>query len=135
MTHQLQYLTDISNIVLLDAGHVAVHGNFNELKNSDYRKFLWMAAADADDATEHSPEQTVHMEQAEVTDEVEQTQRINHVKQQIAREEQSFGAIGFGVFKAYFASVQSRWLIVCVLFTLVTEQLATSFVDLFVSKW
>lgn len=48
VTHQLQYLTEVNDIVLLDAGSVAVHGNLNQLKNSDYKSFLWMAAANDD---------------------------------------------------------------------------------------
>lgn len=52
VTHQLQYLTEVNDIVLLDGGSVAVHGNLNQLKNSEYKSFLWMAAAN-DDAEEH----------------------------------------------------------------------------------
>lgn len=45
------------------------------------------------------------------------------------------GAVGLNVFKAFFAAVESKFLIICVLSVLVIEQISTSAIDLFVSKW
>lgn len=58
-----------------------------------------------------------------------------NVKQSATKETQIIGSIGFDVYRAYFASVESRFLIFCVLAVLVVEQVTTSFIDLFVSKW
>lgn len=134
VTHQLQYLADVSDIVLIDAGTVAVHGNLHQLKNSEFNKFLWMTGEQ--DTNDQCIDQSSNsMELAEMTADVEKKQRIQHAKQKITSEDQIVGTIGFDVFKAYFASVESRWLIVCVLATLIIEQFSTSFVDLFISKW
>lgn len=133
VTHQLQYLADVNDIVLLSAGSVAIHGSMKQLKNSDYKTFLWMAGNG--ETAEQQVEQTNEMELAEVTAEVEKKQRIQQEKQRILREDQMTGAIGYNVFKVYFASVESRCLIICTLATLTVEQFATSFVDFFVSKW
>lgn len=62
-------------------------------------------------------------------------ERRKHDKQALLKEDQMVGAIGLNVFKAFFAAVESKFLIICVLAVLVIEQISTSAIDLFVSKW
>lgn len=59
VTHQLQYLTEVNDIVFLDAGSVAVRGNLNQLKNSEYKSFLWIAATN--DESKENIDETIEI--------------------------------------------------------------------------
>lgn len=51
------------------------------------------------------------------------------------KETQNMGCVSMNVYRSYFQSVDSMWLIYAVAFLVTLGQIAISSIDLFVSKW
>lgn len=106
-------------------GKIIAQGNYAELQRSYHE--LMTASLDSEDSEKTDKVEDVQFETKKITSE--------SVKQENTKEAQNSGSVGFSVYNAYFRSVESTIIVVIVAICLIIEQLTTSSMDYFVSKW
>lgn len=126
VTHQLQYLKTIENIVLMNMGKVEAVGSYDTLKKSNLIALFCLD----EEAGKHAEEL------------VEEEQTTARKKTAVVAEDDSdrkekgeIGSVGFDVYRQYFKAVKSGWLLFLTFLFLVGTQAATSGVDYYVSMW
>lgn len=134
VTHQLQYLIDESNILLMNGGEISAHGSYDELSKS--HGYLLRAAAVA---TEDENEAIETLENATQTFTAErQSDQFgdeNNRRQRAVEEYQRIGSVGLATYWNYLRAVKSAFILIAIGLTLPAEQAVTSYIDYYVSKW
>lgn len=124
VTHQLQYLKNVSKIILLKDGQIQLSGSYKDLKNSEtnFTKLL----ADIEEEEEESK----HKEQK-----LKDTDENDNEVQKLAKEEKGTGNISWHVYKSYM-NAGGHWY-KCVLLALVfvLSQALDSISEYFVTIW
>lgn len=134
ITHQLQYLKDVDQIVIINNGIKEAEGTYNQLKDTglDFAKLL----------DDKSQEQEEHPEGKLVGVRRSSTRSISSLEDTVAaddpeeiKEQKSVGNVSGEVYKAYLRAAGSRWLIFIVVLFFSLSQIFASASDYFVSYW
>lgn len=126
VTHQLQYLKAIDNIVLMNMGRIEAIGSYEKLKNSNSNALFSLNVNE-----EKNTEEMVDLE--EITKKKPATQLTEDASDR--KEKSQIGTVGFDVYKHYFKAVRSNCLLFLSAVFLIGTQAATSGIDLYVSMW
>jgi ABC-type multidrug transport system fused ATPase/permease subunit len=127
VTHQLQYLHQIKDILVLAEGKIKASGSYEELKDKEIARLLPVEKSEAQekDIDEEFKELTKHINVKK-----EEEPEIYNEK-----ETQAVGKVRLEVYKKYLKSVQNIPLVIFVLFLRVLNQSIASFIDYFVAQW
>ncbi len=131
VTHQLQHLSAVDRIIVMDEGRVKGIGTLKVLQDLglDFTKLL----PKQDNENDHSTS-TNGSEFSLTKDDVPTEAVVNNVQQTKNEEKRSEGLIHFSYYKSYFTAAGTyTTIIVLMLFTF--SQLFTSSSDYFVSYW
>ncbi|XP_017844947.1 multidrug resistance-associated protein 4 [Drosophila busckii] len=131
VTHQLQYLHNVQHVVLLSAGQALAQGSYKELHAQDL-KFLQHNANDLD---AHSISSQLSFEDMEQSLEHQELLRSHENVAEASQEQQSIGAVKFGVFAAYFKALESKLLLTCVAALFIGSRIMLTGVEYFLARW
>lgn len=127
VTHQLQYLHQIEDILVLSDGQIKASGTYEELKDKEIASLL--------------PVEKSNTQEKDVDEDFKElTKHINVKKEEepelyTEKESQAVGKVKLEVYKKYLKSVQNIPLVIFVLFLRVLNQSIASFIDYFVAQW
>lgn len=127
VTHQLQYLHQIEDILVLADGQIKASGTYEELKDKEIASLLPVEKSNAQekDVDEDFKELTKHIN----------VKKEEEPELYTEKESQAVGKVKLEVYKKYLKSVQNIPLVIFVLFLRVLNQSIASFIDYFVAQW
>ncbi|KAJ8983675.1 hypothetical protein NQ317_003463 [Molorchus minor] len=125
VTHQLQYLSQVERIYLLENGKIEASGTYSDLQssNSEFTKLL----------INHS-EDNEETENVEVKKKTKKEEKDQNAPTQ-SREERGTGAISRNVYSSYFNAGGNCFKISLIAFGFIISQIAASSIDYFISIW
>ncbi|XP_058060768.1 uncharacterized protein LOC131211356 [Anopheles bellator] len=144
VTHQLQYLKDVQQIVLMAAGRVEAVGSYRELKKSNIESLL---ALTPDESHTESPlERELNAKRLRRTSGSSSGSQsrndsllgdfMHGEKQEEEKESQGgTGSVGLSVYKSYVTAVDSWGWILWITTLMLVSQIIISGVDIFVAEW
>lgn len=128
VTHQLQYLHNIENILVIAEGQIKASGKYDELKDKEIASLLPVEEKTQDEKDEIDREfqkNTKHVKIAEA----EEPESYNE------KESHESGEVSWEVYKNYMKSIQNIPLVILVLFLRVLNQAIASYIDYFIAQW
>lgn len=127
VTHQVQHLTEIDNIIVMENGRMLTCSSYEEIKKLDFPIIVPM---------ENQHEKTPSIEKAAefVFKEVETVHPVDD-EQELEKESQDLGKVGIGIYMKYFSAIKSVPLLIFITILRLLCQFAFSFVDWFVAYW
>lgn len=128
ITHQLQYLKDVDQIIIMEDGVIKAKGNYKELQKSglDFAKML---------QTQEDGEGKEHTEIASVIKDTSAKETAETKGPKLVEEQKSKGGVGGYVYRGYFTAGGNCWLISTTFGLFLVTQLAASATDYFTSYW
>lgn len=126
VTHQLQYLKAIENIVLMNMGRVEAVGSYEKLKSANLNALFCLDVEEGKHGEEPFDEEEKKTTKSSSQDAEDASDR---------KEKGEIGTVGFEVYKQYFRAVKSGFLLFLTLLFLIGTQAATSGIDYYVSMW
>lgn len=126
VTHQIQHLNKVKNIIIIATGQIKAQGSYKELEEMDLP--LLMPSDDAQEKNEND-EKTLSplMRSLSMKDEDAKPEEVN--------ENQEAGKVNLDVYKKYFKAIKNIPLVIWVLSLRVICQAIASFIDYFVAQW
>ncbi|KAG5889081.1 hypothetical protein JTB14_004925 [Gonioctena quinquepunctata] len=128
ITHQLQYLKNVSNIYLFEQGKVLVSGSYEAIRNAD-NKFSKMLANLEEEEEEIRRKSMMLAEKAN-----EPEQKDNEI-QVLQREEKGVGGITWHVYKSYIKAGGNPIKVVLISLIFILSQVLESSAEYFVTFW
>jgi ABC-type multidrug transport system ATPase subunit len=125
VTHQLQYLHNIDEIVVLSNGKIEASGTFSELEEMQITNLLHV-----DNHDEKNKKEDVLIDKVEAKKSTEKEGEAFEEK-----ETQEVGKVSFDVYKNYMKAIKNVPLVIIVLSLRVINQSIASFIDYFVAQW
>lgn len=131
VTHQIQHLSKMENILIMSSGEIKAQGSYQQLEKLDLPLLL---------PTE-IPQHEKHDADVEdvlnaIIDDVKLIKKdLNDEKQEEEKESQEGGTVNMSVYVKYFKSIKSVALVIVVLSLRVINQSIASFIDYFVAQW
>lgn len=133
VTHQLQYLQSVDQIMLLDSGKVQSVGTFKSLKESglDFTKFL----PENDETIDEEKFQRSISVQSQKSDDKLEKKEIETKKKVENTEKRAVGSIGWQIYDAYFRATGGYLILSFIMVFFVVAQLMASAGDYFLAFW
>uniref|UniRef100_A0A182S5S5 ABC transmembrane type-1 domain-containing protein n=1 Tax=Anopheles maculatus TaxID=74869 RepID=A0A182S5S5_9DIPT len=142
VTHQLQYLKDVQQIVLMNGGRVEACGSYRELKKSNIESIM---ALTPDESPLESPieRELKNARPRRTSGSSTGSQRddllmdlLQQERQEEEKESQGgTGSVGLSVYKTYIKAVNSCGWVFWLSMLMVLSQIVVSGVDIFVAEW
>lgn len=135
ITHQLQYLKKVDNIIILNNGAIQAQGTYKDLKASglDFAQLL-DEHPQALDNSEDRQTKTMHQRQNSVQSVTSIEDKTVEVPNEV-EEQKSKGSVSAGVYKAYFGAGGNCCFIFFMFQLFVLAQVAASAGDYFITYW
>ncbi|XP_053947387.1 probable multidrug resistance-associated protein lethal(2)03659 [Anastrepha ludens] len=142
VTHQLQYLFDVEQLVLMNSGRIEAKGRYQDLQKNEKYQFLLMQAtyetqnepADSTDAISIDS----HMSRSESEKSMEHHQLLRPDEIPVEdenQEQQAVGSVKFSVYMSYFKSLESPILQLIIMALFICARFMLTGVDYFLSRW
>uniref|UniRef100_A0A182IDE7 Uncharacterized protein n=1 Tax=Anopheles arabiensis TaxID=7173 RepID=A0A182IDE7_ANOAR len=143
VTHQLQYLKDVQQIVLMNAGRVEACGSYKELKKSNIESIMALTPDESPlespiekELKNRRPRRTSGSSTGSQRDSDLMMDLLQQDKQEEEKESQGgSGSVGLSVYKTYFSAVNSCGWVFWLSALMVLSQIVVSGVDIFVAEW
>lgn len=131
ITHQLQYLKDADNIVILGNGIVEAEGNYQYLRTIElnYAHLLEEQAQDRINESKVDPVQDV------ILDIQSNNSEDDTIEPEKKKEHRSFGKVSKKVYYSYFKATGNVGFILVLLLLFVVSQVLCSMSDYFLTYW
>lgn len=132
VTHQLQYLKDVDQIIMLDEGAIKAQGSFTELQQSglNFAKLL------KTESQIQSEEDLEKMRKGKIRhDSITSITSIESIEPIMVEEQKSIGTISSYVYKTYFKSGGNCFVLFLFVVLLFITQLCASLCDYFITYW
>lgn len=126
VTHQIQHLHRVENIIVMSSGQVKAIGSYQELEKMDVPLLMPSHGHDKNEVDEKAVKSPA--KQLLPVDD-------NESLPEEVKETQEAGTISLSVYKKYFSSIKSVPLVIVVLTLRVLNQALASFIDYFVAQW
>lgn len=126
VTHQIQHLNKLENILVIANGHIKAQGSYKELEKLELPMLM----------PSDSPQHDKH-EVEEKSTTAKETEKIteSETKPEEEKENQEVGKVSLDVYKKYFAAVKSSPLVIWVMLMRIVCQAIASSIDYFVAQW
>lgn len=141
VTHQLQHLSDVDRVIVLEKGKVEAIGTLESLRDLglDFAKLLPEQKNEVDDESlETTPTKggELSIVKQAISDDAGQSKKISdNTQQPKSDEKRAEGSINLDYYKAYLTAAGGCYTILIVLTLFTFSQLFTSVGDYFVSYW
>lgn len=123
VTHQLQYLQNLNNIILIDKGAMKAHGSYADIQGLDYDFSKLMETKEDDYQFEKKKLNSMES----IHEQYQEQQRTKEARQR--------GNIKGSTYSEYFKACGSMVLCYLVFFSFILSQLAASGADYFLTFW
>lgn len=123
VTHQLQYLQNLDNIILIDKGTIKAHGSYADIQGLDYDFSKLMKTKEEENQFEK--QKLISVESI----------HEQYEEQQKSKEARQKGNIKASTYTEYFKACGSTALCYLVFFSFILSQLAASGADYFLTFW
>ncbi|KAK5646964.1 hypothetical protein RI129_005428 [Pyrocoelia pectoralis] len=134
VTHQVQFLKDVDGIVILEGGCVKAQGTFEQLQESglDFAKLLKSEVDEKEVKREIVPAPQF-LRQTSICS----TNSFQDISQSFEsrNEETTKGTVTLDIYKSYITAGANWFFVLCIIFLFVASQAASSFGDVFISRW
>uniref|UniRef100_A0A182M8V5 Uncharacterized protein n=1 Tax=Anopheles culicifacies TaxID=139723 RepID=A0A182M8V5_9DIPT len=142
VTHQLQYLKDVQQIVLMNAGRVEACGSFRELKKSNIESVMALTPEEyplespiEKELKNVRPRRTSGSSTGSHRDDL-MMDLLQQEKQEEEKESQGgTDSVGLSVYKTYITAVNSCGWLFWLTLLMILSQIVVSGVDIFVAEW
>uniref|UniRef100_A0A182Q5F7 Uncharacterized protein n=1 Tax=Anopheles farauti TaxID=69004 RepID=A0A182Q5F7_9DIPT len=140
VTHQLQYLQNADQIVVLMHGRVEAVGTYDKLRESgqDFAQLLAAPSGREDDSTDTESLKrsgSLYKRQNSETSMDSTTVDGEGPEKKPTEERQKEGSIGYDVYRAYFKASGGNLVVALILFMFLLSQLSASGGDYFLTYW
>ena len=129
VTHQVQHLSKVQNILVVANGKIKASGSYEELEKLEL-PMLMQTDSPKQEKKEIEEENFVALTKSTKARLQSETESLDEDK-----ESQEAGTVSLKVYKKYFKSIQSLPLVIFVLALRVINQAIASFIDYFVAQW
>lgn len=127
VTHQIQHLSKMQNILVMSNGQIKAQGSYQELEKMDLPLLM------PTESPQHDKNE-LDDKLANATSNVAKANECDS-KPEEEREAQEGGTVSLTVYKKYFEAIKSIPLVIFMLFLRVINQSIASFLDYFVAQW
>ncbi|XP_067619706.1 probable multidrug resistance-associated protein lethal(2)03659 [Eurosta solidaginis] len=142
VTHQLQYLFDVEQVVLMNSGCIEAQGSYQDLQKNEKCQFLLMQAtyetrnevADSTDAMSIDS----RMSRSESEKSMEHHQLLGADELPVVdmnEEQQAVGSVKLDVYMSYFKALESPIFFFIVIALFICARFMLTGVDYFLSRW
>lgn len=128
VTHQIQHLSKMENILVMSHGEIKAEGSYQELEKQDL-PLLMPTESPQHDKSEIDEKALISLTKSAAKASEDETRPDEE------KEAQEGGTVSLSVYKKYFKSIQSIPLVIFVLSLRVINQSIASFIDYFVAQW
>ncbi|XP_058458133.1 probable multidrug resistance-associated protein lethal(2)03659 [Malaya genurostris] len=140
VTHQLQYLQNADQIVILKHGKVEAVGSYDSLRNTglDFAQLLAAPSGKEDDDStdnESLKRSTSYRRQSSESSIDSSTVEGENTEPMMEQEKRKEGSIGYGVYKAYCKASGGYTIVFFLFVTFILSQLSASGGDYFLTYW
>ncbi|XP_055381017.1 probable multidrug resistance-associated protein lethal(2)03659 [Condylostylus longicornis] len=136
VTHQLQYLKNVENLVLINSGKIQAQDSFKALKKLNQYSLLNQVQ---DETEELQSVNSSASSKTESEKKIELIQRLTSVKEkdkgEDRKEKQEIGAVKLDIYKSYFKALNNFCWFITVISLFVLARGVFSAVDYFISRW
>lgn len=135
VTHQLQYLQSVDQLVIFEKGKIKAVGSYESLQQSglDFAKLLASSSNIDEDEENKGKSRSFQRQNSESSiNSMEETQLDNPMQ---VEETRATGAIGLSMYKAYFNAAGGSLVFYSVAFFYITAQVLASGGDYFITYW
>ena len=129
VTHQLQYLKKLKNVVLIAEGKIEAQNSYNGLRKSQRASLLSIAP----ETQEKTNKDSENQESNNLRTQIILKDELKPVEEE--KEFQAEGSVEFRVYKEYFKSVGCVTLVILTVILRILAQSAASGIDYFVAQW
>lgn len=123
VTHQLQYLNKLENVVLMNGGKIEAKGSYKEIKESKTDTLLSILPEEAKNLPQEQDKEKVKTRKITETSHLEIEDKDTPVEE---KEAQKVGSVDFKVYKGYLSAIESIPLVITVIILRVLAQIAAS---------
>lgn len=127
VTHQIQHLNKVQNILIISNGQIKAQGSYKELEKMDLG--LLMPSDNAQNEKNENDEKTLSPLMRSLS------MKEDDAKPDEVNENQEAGKVSLDVYKKYFKAIKNIPLVIWVLSLRVICQAIASFIDYFVAQW
>lgn len=130
VTHQLQYLQNADNIIIMNDGGIQVEGKYNELQTSGVNFVKLLKEFQSEEAEDKEKKKIKSRQNSEMEEEMEEDE-----DQKIQKEAQGSGTIKGSTYWAYFRAGGGRFSIIFLVFLFIFCQVVANGGEYFVTYW
>lgn len=129
VTHQLQYLSQVDHIVVMNHGQISTQGSYDKIREADveFQKILENYKENGDDVKAKKVKK-------QTSTAVVKSSKKN-LEQKVAKETQQLGKVQSTVYKNYFRAVNNISFVTFVALLFVLTQIVDSCLSIFISIW
>lgn len=127
VTHQIQHLSKLQNVIVMENGRMLACKSYDEIKKLGLSILL-------PHESQHEKTPTVEKKSPEFESKAK-LELPDDDEQELEKESQDLGKVGIGIYKKYFSAIKSVPLVVLVTILRLLCQMAFSFLDWFVAQW
>ena len=137
VTHQLQYLFEVEQLLLIDRGCLMAQGSYQELQRS--KQFQFLAQIIQDESGQDTASVSTYMSRSDSERSMESHQDFVEANEKMPQntnaEIQTVGSVKWSVYTSYFKALESCLILIMVFgFFLLTRAMLTG-VDYYLSRW
>ncbi|XP_044727627.1 ATP-binding cassette sub-family C member 4-like isoform X2 [Chrysoperla carnea] len=136
ITHQLQYLKEVDQILILNNGSIEAEGSFDELKDSglDFAKLLQESKEEEEETTEVAAPYS-RTRQGSIQSIVSSIEESRADAPAVVEEQRASGSVDASVYKAYFVNGGNCCVLTVLAGLFCLAQMAASGGDYFITYW
>lgn len=123
MTHQLQYLNKLENVILVNGGKIEAKGSYKEIKESKIDTLLSILPDELKSIPQEQDKEKIKTRLLSETSHHEVEDKDTPVEE---KEAQKVGSVDFKVYKGYLSAIESIPLVITVIVLRVLAQVAAS---------
>lgn len=130
VTHQLQYLQNADNIIIMNDGEIQVEGKFSELQTTGVNFVKLLKEFQSEEDEEKEKKKIKSRQNSEMEEEMEEDE-----DQEIEKEAQGSGKIKGSTYWSYFRAGGGRFSIMFLVFLFIFCQIVANGGEYFVTYW
>lgn len=136
VTHQLQYLFDIEQLILMSFGKIAAQGRYQELQRSKQFQFL---AQTHDESGVDTRSVSSRFSRSDSETSADHHHHLLQPHEQpvedLNKEMQAVGSVDWKVYMSYFKALESSLILIFIVSLFICSRILLTGVDYFLSRW
>ncbi|KAI8123085.1 putative multidrug resistance-associated protein lethal(2)03659 [Lucilia cuprina] len=141
VTHQLQYLFDVEQLLLMGSGRIVAQGSYQELQRSKQFQFLAQTHHECGggDTTGDEVSVSSHLSRSDSEKSMEHYYHLLRPDEKpvedVNKEAQAIGSVKLDVYLSYFKALESTFILILIVGLFICARIMLNGVDYFLSRW